>query len=142
MDREVFREALQGAFKASGLKVGAPVQKAIEAALGVPDEDAAICRDKNGNPEPNPLLRDYEQVPLCEDWQDYVAREVMPFVPDAWVDQTYCDEKDKGVGRVGYEISFNRYFYQYKSPRPVEEIDNDLRSLEAEIAGLLQEVVE
>jgi type I restriction enzyme M protein len=142
MDREAFRKALRKAAKDAAIKIGSPVQKGIEAALGTPDEAAEICRDKDGKPEPDPQLRDFEQVPLDEDWQDYVAREVTPFVPDAWVDETYRDDKDKGVGRVGYEINFNRFFYRYTPPRPVEAIDADLKSLEAEIAGLLAEVVE
>ena len=78
---------------------------------------------------------------LGEDWREYVAREVTPFVPDAWVDESYRDDKDGEVGRVGYEINFNRYFYQYVPPRPLGEIDADLKSLEREIAGLLAEVV-
>jgi type I restriction enzyme M protein len=142
MDREAFRKTLRKAAKDGGIKIGAPVQKAIEAALGTPDEAAEICRDKDGKPEPDPQLRDFEQVPLNENWQDYVAREVTPFVPDAWVGESYRDDKDKGVGRVGYEINFNRFFYRYTPPRPVEAIDADLKALEAEIAGLLAEVVE
>ena len=142
MDRAAFREALRAAAKATEIKIDAPLQKAIEAALGTRDEEAAICRDKGSRPEPDPQLRDHEQVPLDENWQDYVAREVAPFVPDAWVDETYRDVRDKGVGRVGYEINFNRYFYRYEPPRPVEAIDSDLKELEAKIAGLLQEVVE
>ena len=79
-------------------------------------------------------------MPLKEDWRDYVAREVTPFVPDAWVDESYRDAQDSEVGRVGYEINFNRYFYRYVPPRPLEEIDAELKALEAEIAGLLKEV--
>jgi type I restriction enzyme M protein len=85
-------------------------------------------------------LRDFELVPLKEDWSDYMAREVTPFVPDAWVDQTYRDERDGEIGRVGYEINVNRYFYKYVSPRPLAEIDSELKQLEAEIAELLKEV--
>ena len=142
MDREEFDKALTAALKASGVKVGAPVKKAILSALSERDEDAKVCTDKKGNPEPDTDLRDHELVPLNEDWQDYVKREVLPFVPDAWVDQSHADAKDGDVGRVGYEINFNRYFYKYVPPRPLEEIDAELKALEAEIAGLLQEVVE
>ncbi len=94
-----------------------------------------------GKPEPDTDFRDHELVPLKEDWQDYVAREVTPFVPDAWVDESYRDERDREVGRVGYEINFNRYFYKYVPPRPLAEIDGELKALEAEIAGLLTEVM-
>ena len=69
-----------------------------------------------------------------------MAREVTPFVHDAWVDQTYRDERDGEIGRVGYEINFNRYFYKYVPPRPLDVIDAELKTLEAEIAGLLKEV--
>ena len=80
-------------------------------------------------------------MPLAEDYNEYFTREVEPFVPDAWVDTSHTDPADGEVGRVGYEINFNRYFYQYVPPRPLAEIDAELKSLEAEIAGLLKEVV-
>lgn len=142
IDREDFDKALTRALKAAGVKVGAPVRKAILSALSEREEDAEVCTDAKGNPEPDTDLRDHELVPLGEDWRDYVRREVLPFVPDAWVDETYTDARDGGVGRVGYEINFNRYFYKYVPPRALEEIDTELKALEAEIAGLLQEVVE
>jgi type I restriction enzyme M protein len=139
-DRPSFEAALTKALKGAGVKIAAPVKKAILAALSERDETAAICRDGDGNPEPDSELRDYELVPLKEDWKAYVAREVTPFVPDAWVDESYRDDADKGVGRVGYEINFNRYFYRYVPPRPLAEIDAELKALEADIAGLLKEV--
>lgn len=139
-NRDQFDKALGKVLKAAGLKIGAPIRKAILAALSERDEEADICRDKDGNPEPDADLRDHELVPLKEDWRDYVAREVTPFVPDAWVDETHRDARDGKVGRVGYEINFNRYFYTYVPPRPLEEIDAELKALEAEIAGLLKEV--
>lgn len=142
LDRDSFTRDLDAALRKAGVKPGAPVKKAILGALGERDEEAVICRDKDGNPEPDTDLRDFELVPLAEDWRDYVAREVKPFVPEAWVDETYTDAKDRGLGRVGYEINFNRYFYKYVPPRPLEEIDAELKALEAEIAGLLKEVVE
>jgi type I restriction enzyme M protein len=139
-NRDVFEKALAKALKAEGVKIGAPVKKAIMSAVSERDEEADICTDKDGNPEPDADLRDHELVPLGEDWRDYMKREVLPFVPDAWVDESYTDASDKQVGRVGYEINFNRYFYQYVPPRPLEEIDAELKSLESEIAGLLKEV--
>ncbi len=139
-NRDAFDKVLTKALKATGLKIGAPIKKAILAALSERDEDADICTDKNGRPEPDTDLRDHELVPLNEDWREYMKREVLPFVPDAWVDENYTDARDKQVGRVGYEINFNRYFYQYVPPRPLEEIDAELKALEAEIAGLLKEV--
>lgn len=141
-DRDAFETALSGVLSASEAKIGAPVRKAILSALSERDEDAKVCTDRHGNPEPDSDLRDHELVPLAEDWRDYVKREVLPFVPDAWVDETYTDGQDGDVGRVGYEINFNRYFYKYVPPRPLEEIDAELKALEAEIADLLKEVVE
>ena len=139
-DRPAFEAALTKALKGAGVKIGAPVRKAILSALSERDSSAAVCLDGDGRPEPDPELRDHELVPLKEDWKVYVAREVTPFVPDAWVDETYRDETDKGVGRVGYEINFNRYFYRYVAPRPLTEIDAELKTLETDIANLLKEV--
>ncbi|WP_080582727.1 type I restriction-modification system subunit M [Sinorhizobium fredii] len=138
--RETFEKALAKALKAANIKVGAPLRKVILSALSEPDESADICRNGEGNPEPDSELRDHELVPMKEDWRDYVAREVTPFVPDAWVDDSYRDARDRKIGRVGYEINFNRYFYRYVPPRPLDEIEAELRFLEAEIAELLKEV--
>lgn len=140
-NRDAFEEALAEAMASAGLKLRAPIRRAILTALSERDEDADVCTDKNGNPEPDPELRDHERVPLKEDWREYFAREVAPFVPDAWVDETYRDARDGEVGRIGYEINFNRYFYKYVPPRPLEDINAELRQLEAEIAELLREVV-
>lgn len=141
LDRDKFETALNAALKRSGVKVGAPVKKAILSALSERDEDAVVCTDAKGNAEADTDLRDHELVPLNEDWREYVKREVLPFVREAWVDESYTDTQDGLVGRVGYEINFNRYFYKYVPPRPLAEIDAELKALEAEIAGLLQEVV-
>ena len=139
-NRDAFEKTLSKALKAEGIKIGAPVRKAILAALSERDEDADICTDSDGNPEADSDLRDHELVPLAEDWRTYMEREVTPFVPDAWVDETYIDSRDGEIGRVGYEINFNRYFYRYVPPRPLKEIDAELKTLETEIAGLLKEV--
>ena len=90
------------------------------------ERDETACRDKDGNPEPDPELRDYESVPLAETVESFFAREVKPHVPDAWIDIEKRDPKDKKVGLVGYEINFNRYFYRYKLPRPLEEIEAEI----------------
>jgi type I restriction enzyme M protein len=139
-DRDAFDNALGKALRGAGIKIGIPVKKAILSALAERDETADVCRKADGNPEPDTDLRDHELVPLKGNWQDYVAREVTPFVPDAWVDESYRDERDREVGRVGYEINFNRYFYKYVPPRPLPEIDSELKALEVEIADLLKEV--
>jgi type I restriction enzyme M protein len=139
-NRDEFERALGKALRGAETKISTPTKKAILSALSERDETADICRDADGKPEPDTDLRDHELVPLKEDWRDYVAREVTPFVPDAWVDERYRDERDGEVGRVGYEINFNRYFYKYVPPRPLAEIDGELKSLEAQIARLLKEI--
>jgi type I restriction enzyme M protein len=139
-NRDAFNKALGKALRGAGIKIGTPVKKAILSALSERDETADVCQDADGNPEPDTDLRDHELVPLQENWQDYVAREVTPFVPDAWIDESYRDDHDREIGRVGYEINFTRYFYKYIPPRPLREIDGELRALEAEIAQLLKEV--
>ncbi len=97
------------------------------------DADGKIELDRKKNPKPDASLRDTENVPLREDVATYVAREVLPHVPDAWVD----DEKTK----VGYEIPFTRHFYTYTPPRPLDAIDADLQRLGAEITALLGAIV-
>jgi len=141
-DAESVERGLKKIANAIGIKTSAPLKKAIIGAFSTRDEEAEPQRDAKGNIVPDPDLRDHELVPLNEDWREYVQREVLPFVPDAWVDESYTDAQDGAVGRVGYEINFNRYFYKYVPPRPLEEIDAELKALEAEIAGLLREVVE
>ena len=70
----------------------------------------------------------------------FFEREVKPHVPDAWIDTARRDEKDGQVGIVGYEINFNRYFYRYTPPRPLEEIEADIRAIETDIMRMLSEV--
>ncbi len=140
-DRKEFERLLNRALKNSDLNVSAVIKKTILSALSESDEDATVCVDKKGAVEPDKDLRDHELVPLHEDWQDYMQREVLPFVPDAWVDESHTDHQDGKVGRVGYEINFNRYFYRYVPPRSLEEIDGELKGLEEEIAALLKKVV-
>jgi len=139
-DRAEFGKVLDAAAKKAGIGFAAPVRKAILSALSERDETAAICCDKDGNPEPNPELRDYESVPLAETVESFFAREVKPQVPDAWIDTDKRDEKDKQVGLVGYEINFNRYFYRYKPPRPLQEIEAEIRDTERDIVRMLAEV--
>ena len=123
-------------------KVGKPFRKALVQALGVRDPTSPPVLDDDGNPIPDSDLTDYENVPLGEDVRDYLAREVLPHVPDAWLDDSFRDERDGEVGRVGYEINFNRYFYKYVPPRRLEDIDAELKQVESDIAALLNEMTE
>ncbi len=87
-------------------------------------------------------LKDFENIPLKEDVISYVLREVRPYVADAWIDRNTLDEPDGGIGKVGFEINFNREFFQYQPPRPLAEIDAELAAVEKRIMGLLREVTE
>ena len=138
--RPDFERALKRAAKAADLKLSAPVKKAILTALSERDEAAELSTDGKGNPEPDPQLRDTENVPLGEGVREYFEREVLPHVPDAWINEQVRDQKDGEVGKVGYEINFNRYFYEYKPPRLLEEIEAEIRELEGEIMEMLREV--
>jgi type I restriction enzyme M protein len=138
--RAQFEKMLNDAAKSCSVELSHPIRKAILLALSERDETAEICRDKDGNPEPDPELRDTENVPLKEDIKAYFEREVKPHVPDAWIDAGTRDRKDGAVGKVGYEINFNRYFYKYQPPRPLETIEADIRALEKEITVMLREV--
>lgn len=133
--RKSFKKALQ----AAGVDCSAPQLKLLQKHLGEHDPQAEVCMVR-GNPEPDTNLRDYENVPLNEDIEAYFEREVLPHVPEAWIDMDKRDPKDGRVGIVGYEIPFNRHFYEYTPPRPLEEIDADLDKVSAEIMQLLQEV--
>ncbi len=139
-DRDKFERALDAAEKQAGLSLPTPARKAILSALSERDESAEICRDKDGSPEPDSELRDTESVPLSEKVEAFFEREVKPHVPDAWIDESKRDPKDGQVGLVGYEINFNRYFYRYTPPRPLEEIEAEIRGLETEIMQMLGEV--
>ena len=131
-NREAFTEKVKAAFKRGSVKVPAALLGKILMALAERDETADVCTDSKGNVEPDPALRDYENVPLKEEVAAYMAREVLPHVPDAWVDESKT--------KVGYEIGLNRYFYTYTAPRPLAEIEGELKQIEQEIADMLAEV--
>ena len=126
----------------------------VTADLAVRDPDAPVITDRKGNPKPDPTLRDYENFPLPTkrvtfepdttgrfdtiEYQsaidDYLRTEVHPYVPDAWYDLTKT--------KIGYELPLTRHFYTYTPPRPLQEIDAEIKSLEADIQALLVEVTE
>ena len=140
LDRAAFEAELSRAAAEADLKLAAPIRKAILSALSERNDTAEICRDKEGRPEPDPELRDTENVPLREDVGTFFEREVKPHVSDAWIDTTRRDPQDGNVGLVGYEINFNRYFYEYRPPRPLEEIEADIQQVEKDIVAMLQEM--
>jgi type I restriction enzyme M protein len=131
-DPKEFEKQLKKALKAEEVSVSSQLVKTVVAAAAERDEDAPSETDSRGNPFADTDLRDYENVPLMETIEEYVEREVLPFVPDAWIDE------DKT--RVGYEIPFTREFYEYVPPRAPTEINAEIEDLEKEILELLREV--
>ena len=130
--RETFSKHLKRVLSLDGIALPVPLFKAMLMGLAERDETADICQNRKGEPESDPELRDYENVPLKEDIEAYFAREVLPHVPDAWIDH------DKT--RIGYEIPFTRHFYRYTPPRPLEEIDAELKELGRDIQDMLREI--
>lgn len=106
------------------------------------DEAGEVIRDRKGRPKPDKALHDTENITLTEDVDAHMAREVLPYAPDAWVEpRKNKATKTMETGTVGYEIPFTRYFYEYKPLRPSAEVLTDLRKLEASIAEQLAKVV-
>lgn len=98
------------------------------------DEKGNIITDSKGKPKSDSSLKDTENVPMKESIAEYFKREVLPFAPDAWYEKTKM--------KVGFEIPFNKYFYNYQPLRPLSEIASDIMLLEQETDGLLKEIVE
>jgi Type I restriction-modification system methyltransferase subunit len=147
-NREEFLKDFHNALKTAGYKLTYAQEKKILKYLSERDQTADICFDKKGNPEPDPELRDYENVPLAAvpekdehgadvidrtTINEYFRREVLPHVPDAWIDW----DKTK----IGYEINMTKYFYKYKPLRSLEEIRADILALEKETDGMLKKVI-
>ncbi|MBL1245154.1 MAG: SAM-dependent DNA methyltransferase, partial [Sulfurimonas sp.] len=137
MSRTEFKKELDENMTA---KLTATQFKLVQKHIAVHDDEAELCKDPKGKLEANSDLRDYENIPLSEDIQEYFTREVTPHMPLAWIDEKKKDAKDGEVGIVGYEIAFNRHFYEYTPPRELEEIDAELETLNAEIMEMLREI--
>lgn len=133
-DRKVFLDNLKPVDRGLNVRLSAPELKAVVSALGERDETTEICRNRDGEPEPDTELRDTENVPLKESIQAYFEREVLPHVPDAWIDHSKT--------KIGYEIPLNRHFYRYEPPRELVVIEKEIKALEADIVRLLGEVTE
>lgn len=133
-DRKAFLLDLRKVDKGTDTNLTAPELKAVLEALSERDETAAICRNKKGEPEPDPQLRDSELIPLKESIEAYFTREVLPHVPDAWIDHNKT--------KVGYEIPLNKHFYQYEPPRDLPLIEAELKALEKDILDLLKDVTD
>jgi type I restriction enzyme M protein len=148
LNREKFNRELAGHLRDHGVNLTAAQRKALWQVIGVHEETADICLHtsgaRKGEPEPDPALRDTENVPFGWDGhpkthealgvtvQAYFDAEVKPHVDNAWIDW----DKTK----TGYDIPFTRHFYTYELPRPLEEIDADLNRVVGEILQMLREV--
>jgi type I restriction enzyme M protein len=131
LSKPAFRQVLGPALGDGGVTLTLTQLKALYGALSEPDDDAEIVMTK-GKPEASSDLRDTENVPWDEDIHAYFEREVKPFVPDAWIDESKTKE--------GCEIPFTRHFYDYVPPRPLAEIDRDLEEVLDRIRARLNEV--
>ncbi|MFK8182793.1 MAG: N-6 DNA methylase [Phormidesmis sp.] len=137
MNRSEFVKVLKAALKGQAVELKSSAMKALLKALGERNPEADICKSK-GKPEADSGLRDYENVPLGASVVDYFAREVRPHVPDAWIDEGKCDELDGDIGIVGFEIPFNRHFYVFEPPRPLDEIDRELKDCTDRIKQMIE----
>ena len=157
-NRDKFNDELNKVLKANNIIIDATIKKAILKALSERDETADICIDSRGNPEPDPELRDNENISLPENirlplpldydgktgleelvelvkehCEEYMKNEVLPHVPDAWIDYSKT--------KIGYEIPINRHFYVYRPPRDIEEIEQDIKKAENEIMEMMSEIL-
>lgn len=139
-NREDFLKVFEKALEKADVKLPIGLKKAVLDGLSERDESADICLDGKGKPESDSELRDTENVPYEQDVYEYFKKEVVPYVPDAWIDEKKIDEKDGRLGRVGYEIPVTRYFYEYEPPRPLEEIETDIEKIENELLVMLKEL--
>lgn len=127
-----FDDALVAVLSDHNVKLTAASRKKVAEAFAESSSEGELVTDRKGNPLPDPTLRDTENVPLTEDVDSYVTREVLPWSPDAWVDESKT--------KIGYEIPFTRAFYKYQPPRPLAEIDADVQAAIARVQTLFTEV--
>lgn len=133
-DYDEFSQDLKDVFSKANFKLSPSLQKVIENSLSERDETAIPQKDSKGNLVSDSELRDNENIPLKQDIDKYFEKEVKPYVPDAWIDDSTRD-------KVGYEIPFTRHFYVYKPLRPLEVIDKEIRQLQKEISQGLEELM-
>lgn len=141
MSRADFLKKVEAEAKKHGIKMPKKTLKTIWQKIGERDEKAEICYDEENKSETDKELKDFERVPWGRDIRDYFEKEVKPYAPDAWIDETVRDVKDGQVGIVGYEIPFTRYFYKYEAPRKVKDIEKDIKKVEAAIQDLFKKLI-
>jgi type I restriction enzyme M protein len=128
-NRSEFERDLERRMTVAGITLTGGLRKAVLDALSEPDQEADICTNRQGSPEPDVELRDVENVPLKEDIHAYFECEVRPHVPDAWIDESKT--------KLGYEIPFTRYFYEYTPSRTPSDIASEILAAERDVQQLL-----
>ena len=128
-------KATRGRKRKRGRGIGSTQEKTAAVDIGFVKKDAQgrVQKDKNGNPKPDPKRRDSEHIQLDENIDNYFIKKVKPNLPDSWMDIS--------KNKVGYEINFIKYFYQYKPLRSLDEISQDLLRLDKETEGLMKEIL-
>ncbi len=139
-NREDFAEMMKITLADKSAPFDTKLQKILLQTMSEQNDTADVITDSKGNPEPDSSMRETENVPLGESVQTYFEREVAPYVPNAWINTKVTDHKDGEIGKIGYEIPFTRYFYKYKPPRDLKEIEADIQQTEQELARLLKEL--
>jgi type I restriction enzyme M protein len=138
MSKKILDERIEaGKEQRIPIKFSAAQYKKLISIVGVRDENAEICLNKDGDPESDGENRDFENVPYDMDIKEYFDKEVKPYVADAWINESVRDHKDGKIGIVGYEIPFTRHFYKYEAPRSLEAIETDIEKIENELLDLL-----
>lgn len=138
--REKFIKKIETELEKQSFKSTKKILKIIWQQIGERDDNAEICLNDDGKFETDNELKDYERVPYGVDIIEYFKKEVKPYVPDAWIDESIRDKKDGNIGIVGYDIPFSRFFYKHEEPRKVEEIEKDIEETELEVQKLLKEL--
>ena len=131
-DRREFLSDLRSIDKKTGVRLSSSEIKAVIAAFSTKDEMAAECTNNKGEIEADSDLRESENVCLTESIEDYMKREVLPYVSDAWIDESKT--------KIGYDIPLTKHFYKYIPPREIKDIDSDIKKLESNILKLLKEI--
>ena len=132
---------LASELKKSGLKIGKPIQTALQNAFGITDAECDVVKDDRGNTLWDPDLKQIENIPLNEDVQSYFGREVLPFAPDAVIDVSVRDERDGQTGIVGYEINFNKFFFKFDELTPPCKIADEIRAYQDQLNLLIKEIL-
>ena len=137
LNRSSFVDQLDQALALAGVNISASIKKSIVNSLSERDESADICTGPKGQPEPDPALRQFESVPLKMDLQDYLTREIQPFLSHFWIDESYIDKKDREVGKIGYSINFNKYFFEIDADKEFDHLNDEMARFRNDLEELV-----